>query len=324
MLQIAERFGTFTRRRRTAAVAAAFVLGALIAAAPAPAAFPGANGRIAFQGYRSLASINAVGGDRRPLTNEDAAFATPAFSADGQRIAFATNRDGGDFEIYVIGADGGPMTPLTANAAEDGGPAWSPDGRRIAFESDRDGNPEIYVMNADGSGVVRLTSSILDEHSPSWSPDGSRIAFARGTPGAATAAIWTMTPDGGSLTQLTNGAANDDNPDWSPNAATIAFQRDSAIFVMAADGGGQAPLPLPGGSARPAWSPDGTRIAFDLNLELYGRQRGRQRGEPAHQRRVEHLGGPGRDVAAHPRTGGRNSATNAGRAGTGDRSIARR
>ena len=76
---------------------------------------------------------------------------TPAWSPDGRRIAFTSERDGNP-EIYVMNADGSGVTRLTYNDARDldSFPAWSPDGRRIAFHSNRDGNFEIYVMNASG------------------------------------------------------------------------------------------------------------------------------------------------------------------------------
>src|SRR5207247_7231113 len=74
----------------------------------------------------------------------------PAWSPDGTKIAFCSNRDGKD-EIYVMNADGSGPTRLTHSAAIDEAPDWSPDGTKIAFESHRAHNHEIYVMNADGS-----------------------------------------------------------------------------------------------------------------------------------------------------------------------------
>ncbi|MGI8780309.1 MAG: TolB family protein [Solirubrobacteraceae bacterium] len=154
MHEITERLPARTGRRRAAAATASLLLGALVVAVPAPAAFPGANGRIAFQGYRSLGTINAVGGDRRPLTSENAFFASPASSPDGRRLAFTSDRDGNS-EVYVTGAEGGSITRLTTNAADDGAPAWSPDGSRIAFASDR---ANTWWFNpSNRSAVLRVT-----------------------------------------------------------------------------------------------------------------------------------------------------------------------
>ncbi len=67
------------------------------------------------------------------LTVHDASDSFPAWSPDGRRIAFESDRDGND-EIYVMNADGSGVTRLTDNDAIDRSPAWSPDGRRIAFD----------------------------------------------------------------------------------------------------------------------------------------------------------------------------------------------
>ena len=76
----------------------------------------------------------------------------PAWSPDGTRIAFGSNRDG-DRDIYVMDADGGNVQQLTDDPESDRDPAWSPDGTRIAFTR----NGDIYVMDADGGNVQLLT-----------------------------------------------------------------------------------------------------------------------------------------------------------------------
>ena len=95
----------------------------------------------------------------------------PAWSPDGTKIAFVSDRDG-DTEIYVMNADGSHPTNLTNTSAEDRTPAWSPDGTKIAFVSSRDGSAGIYVMNADGSNPTRLVGNINDDFWPTltWSP----------------------------------------------------------------------------------------------------------------------------------------------------------
>ncbi len=99
-----------------------------------------------------------------PTNDSDAAW-----SPDGRRIAFVSDRDGLG-EIYVMNADGSGQTNLTNNPADDLDPAWSPDGKRITFASERDGDYEIYVMNADGSGQTRLTDNPAHDAGSHWSP----------------------------------------------------------------------------------------------------------------------------------------------------------
>jgi Tol biopolymer transport system component len=91
----------------------------------------------------------------------------PAWSPDGTRIAFHSDRDG-DLDIYVVSADRSEIVQLTGNEATDVYPTWSPDGTRIAFASDRDGNLEIYTMNADGTEQTRMTDNSASDYIPSW------------------------------------------------------------------------------------------------------------------------------------------------------------
>lgn len=207
--------------------------------------------------------IAADGSALTRLTNHPARDFGPAWSPDGTRIAFASERDG-NLEIYVMNADGSGATRLTNHPATDWGPTWSPDGARIAFASERDGDGEIYVINADGSGVKRLTNDPARDFAPAWSPDGARIAFTSSIDGNGE--IYVMNPDGSRLTNLTNNPSWDANATWSPDSARIAFSsgRDGAggIYAMNADGSGLTLLTSQRSDATPSWSPDGSRIAF--------------------------------------------------------------
>ncbi|MGH2765470.1 MAG: TolB family protein, partial [Actinomycetota bacterium] len=146
------------------------------------------------------------------LTNDGGDDDDPAWSPDGSKIAFSTDRDG-NLEIYVMNAaDGSGQTNLTNDGEDDREPGWAPDGSRIAFRANR-GGFEIYVMNADGSGQTNLTNSPGGDVSPTWSPDGTRIAFATSRLGFNE--IFVMNADGSGQTDLTNNLpASDGSPDW--------------------------------------------------------------------------------------------------------------
>ncbi len=104
--------------------------------------------------------MDAQGGDATRLTESSGLDAFPAWSPDGEKIAFTSGRDGNP-EIYVMNADGSGQTNITNNPAQDsiqGDFSWSPDGTKILFHTDRDGNVEVYVTDADGSNVVNLTN----------------------------------------------------------------------------------------------------------------------------------------------------------------------
>ncbi len=101
----------------------------------------------------------------------------PAWSPDGRRLAFVSDRDG-NVEVYVMNSDGSQQQRLTNHPADDWPAAWSPDGRRLVFASNRDGQWNLYVMGAGGGEPTRLTNDPGDEREPAWSPDGRAIAFA--------------------------------------------------------------------------------------------------------------------------------------------------
>jgi len=99
--------------------------------------------------------INPNGRGLRQLTsggdsgrNGSFSDGTPAWSPDGQAIAFASDRSG-ESEIWLVNRNGTHLRRLTRRGGND--PAWSPDGRQIAFDSRRNGNYAIYVMRADGT-----------------------------------------------------------------------------------------------------------------------------------------------------------------------------
>jgi Tol biopolymer transport system component len=278
-------FGIVSHAVRGAVFITALAL--LTFARQADAAFPGANGKIAFEtnrdGNYEIYKMDADGTNSTRLTNNTANDLWPAWSPDGTKIAFTTDGDGrfndAKFEIYRMNADGSNPMRLTNNTALDEESAWSPDGIKIAFVTRRDGNLEIYAMDADGSNQTNITKKTFADDWPAWSPDGTKIAFATDRDsGFGQHEIYTMNADGSNQTRLTNNSADDTTPDWSPDGTKIAFATDRngmrEIYTMDADGSNQTRLTNnTADDWYPAWSPDGTKIAFhtnrDGNPEIY-------------------------------------------------------
>lgn len=204
----------------------------------------------------------------------------PAWSPDGNKIVFASNRDGEpeskSLEIYVMNVDGSNLQRLTQNDWADGFPSWSPDGRQILFTAEQGKNQEIYVMDADGRSLKQLTQDPQDDWMPQWSRKGNLIAFTSKRDGNAE--IYVMNPDGSAPTRVTNHAAKDWGATWSPDGKRLAFtsERDGnpEIYIMNADGAELIRLTQNQEDDHlPVWSPDGQRIAFasnrDGSLDIY-------------------------------------------------------
>jgi Tol biopolymer transport system component len=157
----------------------------------------------------------------------------PTVSPDGTRIAFVVGV-GFDAEIWVAGRDGSGATRLTSNAEWDDQPAWSPDGRRIAFRRRPDGGgTDIWVMNADGSAATNLTADegATSQSSPAWSPElpGEGYRVAYSHASNGEAHLYTMRADGTDKRPLTSGTVYDDEPAWSPDGTRIAYRRTGTV-----------------------------------------------------------------------------------------------
>ena len=213
-------------------------------------------------------SINVDGSGLVKMTNDPGSDQNPAWSPDGTKIAFISTRSGTPdiYKIFVMNADGAGITRLTNEPRGAINPVWSPDGARIAFSSMKGGDFEIYIMNVDGSGVVNLSQSPNSrDRYPSWSPDGTRIAFI--SVGSDLGTFLRVSYADGSaavnLVEVTDGS----KISWSPGGDALTFARHPDLFLINADGSGLTQLTNDQEPDRsPAWSPDGSRIAFSSGL----------------------------------------------------------
>ena len=150
-------------------------------------------------------------------------------------------------------------------------PTATPKSQRIAFVSNRTGNDDIFTTNLDGSELLNLTeTSVWNETSPTWSPDGRLLAFAvtniTESPEIINSSIRTVPATGGEITILTTQAGA---PAWSPDGGGLAVAAiDNYISFFELETGQSRRL-TPGVGYRAAWSPDGLRVAFDNNVDIF-------------------------------------------------------
>jgi dipeptidyl aminopeptidase/acylaminoacyl peptidase len=233
--------------------------------------------------------VGADEGEPRQLTTGQKRDSAPRWSPDGRSLAFVSDRDG-KRQLYILSLDGGDPRRLTDHPTGVAGPHWSPDGRRIAFladGADRRGEPvpvaesdprkrlttiDRYRHKLDGQGFfgpARRHVWVVDV-----SPDGAsgpttsadRPESPPTTPGASASSP--------GCRQLTDGPAEANAPAWSPDGQTIAFVSDRSPerdqhyeggalhLVDVATGAVRGLTSESGRAANPAWSPDGSQIAF--------------------------------------------------------------
>lgn len=182
--------------------------------------------------FSQIYIMNLDGSDVQQVTSAEGFHREPAWSPDGDNIAFAGTRDG-VANIYVMNIATGEETQITDSDAVDSAPEWSPNGEQLLFANNADGDSEIFVMDADGNNITQLTDNQTFDYFAEWSPDGEQILYASVHEGQTQ--IFVMNADGSNPRQVTESEFGASYPAWlSDNTIvyTEFFDNDAEIFSL--------------------------------------------------------------------------------------------
>lgn len=217
----------------------------------------------------------------RRVTHDAAVDLDPAWSPDGTRLAFVSDRQG-KADLWIHDITTGTDTRITDSPEDVMFPAWSPDGRQIAFllSDARNvwGTAVLSTVSADKPGAVkRLHTPLSAPGKPTWSPDGLRIALSVLQPYSSRfregiSKILLVSPAGqpdryiSPLVNRTLATRGKNGPVWSPDGRHMAYIQDGVLWTVPVQPDGTAagqPRQLTTALAdAPSWSGDSKSIVF--------------------------------------------------------------
>ncbi|MBF0572900.1 MAG: Tol-Pal system beta propeller repeat protein TolB [Desulfamplus sp.] len=215
------------------------------------------------KGNKEIFTCDFDGGNVSRVTNFNSITISPAWSSDGNYIAF-TSYAKGNPDLYIRDV----RTNRDAVVSKKGlniTPAWIPGQFALAATLSFSGDQDIYIVSGTGAVKSQLTNSMGIDVSPAFSPDGTQFAFVSKRSGNPQ--IYIGDTGSGSARRLTFEGNYNTSPAWSPDGDKIAYvgvvKNSINIYVIGVNGGGPTQLTSgQGDNEDPSWSPDGNLIAF--------------------------------------------------------------
>ena len=236
--------------------------------------------RVAFEALNQI-WVMEIGHRPRPITGGLYYKTDPAWSPDGAKIAYASDKSGKTMDLYVIDWRTGVEQRVTAlDSSAEVSPAWSPDGRFLAYQ---DQSGATFTVEIDTGVVKQVILPVFAPGKPTWHASGKTIAIAALKPYTrrfreGTSQILTVDLGSGALTYTepapfeSFSTRGEDGPIYSPDGTAIAAVIHSQLYIIPVDANG-----VPNGKAEkindevtdaPTWSGDSRSLLYLSNGQL--------------------------------------------------------
>lgn len=225
------------------------------------------NGTIAFLNSRAryeLLLYDLGNEAKKTVLTDTSHLWAPAFSPDGEQIAYSRDESDGSWHVWLVSSKGGQTHQITSDKGTEIYPRFSPDGASIFFNTW--GSEPLHILRVSAAGGPASHALLASEGSDAYgdiSPDGHRIVFVRTENKVSHLCVASTEGSGAARRVLeTPGAV----PRWSPDGKWISFSPNrslsSGIFIVHPDGTGLRRLTEDGGWA--VWWPDGKQLGFQV------------------------------------------------------------
>jgi len=236
--------------------------------------------RIAFNmmtqdGNKELFVIDSDGENLTRITSANALTVSPAWHPSGTRIAYSSEKGGGNWQIYELDLETGRERMIPpAREGDHLTPAYHPDGRTLAFSVTAGTRSGLFTYDVERNCcLTQLAGARYYDLSPTYSPGGDRLAFNTNRFGDPYPQVMIMPARGGDAELLSpfeyGRGGYYTSPDWSPTNDLVAFHgaiRRGTYHILVADladrGKRLRQLTWEGNNEDPSWAPDGRHLVF--------------------------------------------------------------